>query len=132
MDVVVIKTENGPVRIDKSSYDEKEHVLHVADEHHDEHGVRRDAVQSNLNPSPTTPAAAPVAGTSPGPVAPIAPADPAAPAKQYGVLQNKNRFFVVDAANGGAMVTDVAGIDPKGYASNKEAWDALFLVQSAA
>ena len=47
-------------------------------------------------------------------------------ARQFGVLQNnKNKFFVVDESNG-TPVTDIAAlIDPKGYATNKEAWEAI-------
>lgn len=116
--VAVIKTENGPVRIPLSQYNDKQHELHTADEHHDEHGVAR----NHHSVAPI----APVAGAAlAAPVAPIAPvaSGTATPARQYGVLQNKNKFFIVN--QDGSPATDVPAFDPKGYGSNKEAWEAI-------
>lgn len=120
--VTVIKTENGPVRIPASQFNAAEHTLHVADEHHDEHGVSRNDQGNNSAPQ----ASAPVDGA---PVAPIA-TDATAPAKQYGVLQNRGRFYIVDPLNNGAPVTDVTAVDPKGYPSNAEAWAVLVSLQT--
>lgn len=132
--ITVIKTENGPVRIPASSFDAKEHTLHVADETHDEHGV----VRSNHGNNPAPQASAPVAGSA-GLIPPVAPildpvtaqiasTAPAAPPKQYGVLQNKGRFYIVNSADG-TPVTDVPAIEAKGYTSNKDAWEAMVKLQ---
>lgn len=131
-DVKVIKTENGPVRIDASDYDEKRHELHVADEHHDADGVARGNAEPIVAPAKTGRAAK----TVPPIVSPIdgTTTEPGAPGRNYdvfGVLQNKNKFFIVDGTTG-KVVDDVDGIDPKGYAENKLAWDVLIAIKAAA
>lgn len=127
--VVVVKTENGPVRIPASEFNNEQHILHTADDTHDEHGVARNrAGNSPGGPQTNTPIAA---GVAPGaPVAGVSAA-PIAPPKQFGVLQNKGRFYIVNSADG-TPVTDVAGVDPKGYGSNADAWGAMVNLQTTA
>lgn len=124
--VVVVRTENGPVRIPKSQFNEKQHELHVADEHHDEHGVAR----SN-NPAPAVAPAAAVttALPIPGTVADAAGngAGTAPQPQQIGVLQNKGKFFIVNS-DGLPVVNDM--VDPKGYPSNAEAWAIVVKLQA--
>lgn len=125
--VVVVKTANGPVRIPASEFNDKQHELHTADEHHDEHGVPRNRA-GNVPGGPQM-NAAPIAVQANGtPVAPVASIAPnAAPKPVYGVLQNKGRFYVVDGSNG-TPISGVTGIDPKGYGSNADAWGAITAV----
>jgi len=125
--VVVIKTANGPVRIDAPDYDETKHELHVADEHHDADGVARSkpvALTGTIEATPSEVAA----------IARImAPPTNAAPARNFdafGVLQNKKKFFIVDGANGGKVVDDVEGVNPQGYDTNTDAWNVLLALKA--
>lgn len=123
--VTVIKTENGPVRINTTDYDATKHELHVADDTHDADGVAY--LQRGLEPEPTK--------TVPPIVSPIDPGAPetdTAPGRnmdKFGVLQNKNKFFIVDGSTG-KVVDDVEGIDPKGYPDNGAAWAVLLAIKA--
>lgn len=57
-----------------------------------------------------------------GPVAPTTPAPNALLLKKEGT-EKKPVFFVVDAT--GNKITDRDGIDPAGYPSEKDGWDAV-------
>jgi hypothetical protein len=124
-DVKVIKSENGPLRINASDFKEGEHELHVADEQYDEHGVLRAAAEPEFTPprrnvkATTTTETGSNNGTEAGRTY-----------DTFGVMQKKNKFFIVDGANGGKLVDDVEGIDPEGYASNQDAWNVLLTVKS--
>lgn len=134
--VTVIKTENGPVRIPASQFNAAEHTLHVADEHHDEHGVARRLAGNNPGPQPVA-ITADIGTVTAGTLAPVAiDADTSgvgvassAPPKQYGVLQNKGKFYIVNSADG-TPVSDNAAVDPKGYPNNPEAWGVLMNLQT--
>lgn len=116
--VAVIKGPNGyPVRISATQFDPKQHKLHEADEHHDADGVARyNRGAANDDPS----LAPPIDPT----VTPIPPVVVPVVVRQFGVLQNNKKFFIVDT-NGGATVTDVAAFDAKGYPDNASAWAAI-------
>lgn len=148
--VKVIKGPNGyPVRISASQYNPVQHELHVADDNHDEHGVARNK-QPAFGLGERVPSVAEfvAAGYSakmymkrfanpistPDEIAaaiaaedanPIKPANAPATARQFGVLQNKGKFYIVDPAKEGEVVTDVPTFDPKGYPDNASAWGAI-------
>lgn len=122
--VKVIKTENGPLRINASDFKEGEHELHVADEQYDEHGVLRAAAQPEFTPPRRDVKTITTTETN---------NDGSVTGRSYdtlGVMQKKNKFFIVDGANGGKPVEDVEGIDPEGYASNQDAWNVLLGIKS--
>lgn len=150
--VKVIKGPNGyPVRISASQYNPAQHELHVADDNHDEHGVARNKqpafrlgeqvptvaeyvaarysaktyAKRFANPISTPDEiAAAIAAEDANPIKP-ANAPATAPARQFGVLQNKGKFYIVDPAKEGEVVTDVSTFDPKGYPDNASAWAAI-------
>lgn len=136
--VVVIKTDNGPVRINASDYDKDKHTLHEADDTFDEHGVRK-------GPLPA-PAPQPVAGQTLHAIPDNANHEPEAPftmddaalnnrvsAINFGSMQSGKKFIVVDATDNGKPVDFMPNyIAPGGYKSNKEAWEAIFKVRERA
>ncbi len=130
--VVVIKTANGPVRIDASDYDETKHELHVADEHHDADGVARSKFTAPAGPIKATPSEVAAIAKIMAPATETTQTN-AAPARNFdafGVLQNKKKFFIVDGANGGKVVDDVEGVNPQGYDSNTDAWTVLLALKA--
>lgn len=50
----------------------------------------------------------------------------------FGVMQEGKKFYVVDMNAEGKRIEDLRGINPKGYKSNKEAWDAVMIVRTEA
>jgi hypothetical protein len=95
---VTINTPNGPVRINVEDHNPEIHGAVIAD-------------------AVPTPAPAPVAATV------TTPTIEHSPAPVYGVLEKKNKFFVVNSTNGEAVVHP--NIEASGYASNKDAWEAI-------
>lgn len=135
-ETVVIKSDNGPVRINKSDYNEKEHTLHEADRTHDADGVERtnpDKVDPN-NP----PQAIQGANKARQPKTAKTDDDNAAAAKDQriidadlAVIDDDKRFYVIDKKNNNQHV-EIDGIDAKGYKTNKEAWEVLLRVRKEA
>lgn len=130
---VAIKTDNGPVRINMTDYDPKTHELHKADDTHDDQGILRKPLAA---PAPDAPADG---------SAPAAPSEPVVEltaeqialndrinSAKLGVIQQGSKFYIVDSNEPTAPIMDIPGINPKGYKSNKDAWDALFAVQATA
>jgi hypothetical protein len=124
--VKVIKSENGPVRINASDFIEGEHELHVADEQYDEQGVLRAAAEPEFTPPRRNVKATTTITTDTGNNG----AEAGPNYDKFGVMQKKNKFYIVDGANGGKPVDDVEGIDPDGYASNQDAWNVLLSIKS--
>lgn len=127
--VTVVGEDGNPLRINKSDY--------VADQAdggaklwtlHDDPAPQADGggVAFALPPGITQPAA-PAAPDFSDAVAPPAPS-----IGQKLVQKDGRKFFVVVAAEGGAFpkLTDTPGIDEKGYATDKEAWDAIMALPS--
>ncbi len=121
-ETVLINSANGPVRINKSDFVEGEHKLHRMNAE-EKAEAARPAVTAN-----TIPQLAPGLELPPAPSAPnmgeggaAAPQTPSPDQKL--VTKEGKKFFVVDVT--GTKVTGVEGIDEKGYATEKEAWDAV-------
>lgn len=154
-ETVIIETENGPVMIEKSDYDPAKHTLDalngtiiptpeptvpvanpivppngppaIPEPAHNTTpagGASAIGLQANAPQTPNTPD--PVLITDPEIIARIS-------AMNFAVVTTGKgkaaKYFIVDMVNGGKPVEDVPGIDKDGYASNKAAWDALYLVQ---
>ena len=103
---VLIETENGPVRINETDFDEATMTL-AGSEPED------DPVTDETPPAETPPAETPPAETPPA---------------QRMVLKEGRKHFVVDAA--GVKITGEEGIDEKGYTTEKAAWDAILAASS--
>lgn len=134
--VLVKGGKDGPVRVNKSDYDadqsengEKKMTLHNATQSQqkeaeiDKGGNPQNPqiagnVQLPVNPDfPPQPApAAPDFGPTPA-AAPTAPSP-----NQRLVKKDGKKFLAVD---GQGTPLDIDGIDPKGYASEAEAWNAI-------
>ena len=109
---VTIETENGPVRINASDYDEKTHKLAKGEPK----PVAPETLGANEAPPPPAPVTTPV----PHEPAPGAPSDQSPPAVvSPGVLKEGSKWFVVD------MNADNAKIgDANGYPSQAKANEA--------
>jgi len=157
---VTINTENGPVVINASDYDESKHTLAPLNSDAlrstptvNSEGLRLDGptiaefvaagyLAANYPPtgyaSRSTPeeiaaASAPAAPPTPPPAAPGAADNSAAPVKMAVVTEGKGkaaRSFVVNADSGERIVAD--GVEAKGYASDGEAWQAIIAMQTPA
>lgn len=125
-DVVVIVTDNGPVRINKSDYDPKQHTLHQANETHDANGVLINQPKS-ASEFPTI--AEGMAISSPVVPRELTEMDRRIIAANLGVMQDNKRFYIIE---GNEKVTNIDGIDPNGYKTNKLAWEALLAVKNRA
>lgn len=121
---VVIKTANGPVRINESDYDEKVHTLHSKGEQ-----------EKNAEPVQTTQTAPQLAEGLQMPAAPSAPdlgtaggnAPDVPSPNQRLVAKDGKRFYVVGAD--GKRLTE-AGLDAdKGYGTEQDAWNAALALQ---
>lgn len=127
---VMIKGQDGnPVRVNQSDYE--------ADQAED--GAKSMALYKGKETEPVAPVGdngiPPVSTTTPIPPAPSAPVNvlpagtPVPPvqtnpsANQRLVAEIGKKFFVVDG--GGNKITDLDGIDAKGYATSDAAWAAV-------
>lgn len=128
-ETVTIKTANGPVRINKSDYNEDEHTLFEKEtKTHNEDGTAK-----NPEPGPSGVTALSAEETE---------LRNAIAELHLGVVQEGVKFFVVNQEADGSVVGklnvnskgkpnpenkwEFPGIDPKGYETNKEAWEATF------
>jgi hypothetical protein len=148
--VVMVKGADGePLRIDATEFErdqsdegEKNYELHPDHEQYDHNGIM-------INPNTNEPGNEPMPGQSPDDAKANMIDNPnnqnttsltgedrvradRIAAINFGVVQEGKKFFVVDMNNEGKRIDDVEGINPKGYKSNKEAWDALFVVRTEA
>ena len=147
VDVVMVEGADGnPVRVNKEDFEAdqaddgaKQYRLHSDHEQYDHNGELIGA-QNDNEPQPGQSIDNAAANMADNPDnqntttltgADRTRADRIA-ATNFGVVQEKKRFFVVDMNKEGERITDMDGIDPKGYKSNKEAWDALFIVRTEA
>lgn len=149
VETVVIVTDNGPLRINKSDYNEKEHKLHKPKKNEEplQEGITATTVVpvpagASMVPTPSTPASLvpnadnnvqPVAvpGAFPTPAAPQqTPQTVTATAESRLVMPIGKKFFVVNA-NGEKIIAD--GIDSEhGYKSEADAWAAALPAGSPA
>lgn len=133
VETVVIQGEGGPVRINKVDYNETKHKLHKANKTHDENGIARKIADDT---KPGTGKNDGGGATKPTSTTVELSADVLAEharinAMKFGVLEENDKFYVVDANNENKRVESVDGIDnKKGYKSNAEAWKAVFAVQA--
>lgn len=135
LETVTIVGDNGPVRINKSEFDEKKHKLHKANKTHDENGIARNSVNAD-EPKPGA-----GNGKNSGGDVPKSDAltveqlaeNARINAMKFGVMADDNKFFVVDANDENKRVENVDGIDNKnGYKKSADAWKAVFAVQGMA
>lgn len=115
---VTVKHENGkPVRINASDYDPDKHGKIIKDE--------VEAVAGTDGGASVVPA--------PGVIVPPAPAAPeqenaAVPTSvapdEILVAKDKTKFYAVRPD--GSKITDIDDLDAKGYASDSDAWNAIF------
>lgn len=111
---VLIDTKNGPVRINASDYDEKQHKLSK-----DGPKPVEPETLGQQEPAPA-PAAAPPA--TPAPLAPGAPADLTPNAVVApGVMQEGSKWFVVDMNAENAKIADATGYPTKAKANEAAA-----------
>lgn len=144
--VVVIETDNGPVRINECDYDPEKHTLATGETAPAPAPASPPTADQSENapvaPAPDTDGAPPTADQSentqqvapppPPPAAPAAPAQdgdstppPPPPAPVVRSVKKEGRgatakFYVVDDKG-----EKVAGFADKGYAAEAEAWDAI-------
>lgn len=149
---VTIMTANGPVIINQSEFDPATMTLATADEAVvqsapplDENGLRLDGPTiaefvaagypvasyppdgyASRSTAEEIAAFMPQAGNS-GTTAPAAPATPVVERPAL-VVGKSGKKFVVMQADGSAYVNDK--IDAKGYASEKDAWDAVMALNN--
>lgn len=116
---VTIKTDNGPVRINHSDYDPKEHKLHE-----DSEPATPLPPNAGLMQQPPSEGEPKSVAMKPPTVA--EGANERIANGKFGVMQDGGKFYVVDINANNARVTDIKGINKNGYAENKPAWDALF------
>lgn len=118
-ETVTIKTENGPVRINKTDFDETKHELDT------------EANLPSVEPANAAPVMDPAISLAPSPsaVAPVAPAIPAP--GQLGVKKDGKKFYVVQASDG-VNVEDRDGIDKAGYPDEATAWAAVMALTPTA
>lgn len=151
-DTVIINTDNGPVRINKADYNEKDHTLH-------ELNGTSIPTPDQSGPQPVPPLNGPPANVEPAhnttpqggaSAVGIQANTPAAPtvvepmitdpeivarisAMNFAVITTGKgkaaRYFIVNTLDDGKPVEGVPGIDKDGYTDNKAAWDALYRVQ---
>ena len=111
---VTIETENGPVRINASDYDEKKHKLAK--------GEAKPVDADLLGANEPLPPAAPVTTPVPHDPAPGAPSDQLPPAVVApGVLKEGNKWFVVDMNAGNAKIADATGYPSQAKANEAAA-----------
>ncbi len=104
LETVIIKSENGPIRINKRDFKDGVHELHD---------------EGMFTPSQPAPV---MGATGSGTILPNANAQGETP--QLGVIRKKKLFFVADPTTGNEI--NIPGIDPAGYPSNEAAWAAIF------
>lgn len=129
LETVVIIGDDGPVRINKSEFDDKKHKLHKANKTHDENGIARKTVSADE----TKFSGVGNNGKNNGDVlnAEQLAENARITAMKFGVMEDNNKFYVVDANNENKRVEAVEGIDnKKGYKTNADAWKAVFEVQA--
>lgn len=152
---VIIDTPNGPARINKADFKDGEHELHALN------GTiiptpttpgAQPAPPPNGPPATPEPAhnTTPAGGASATGIIANAPAAPTVPepmlitdpemiarinAINFAVITTGKgkaaKYFIVNTLDEGKPVEGVPGIDKDGYANNKDAWDALYRVQTS-
>lgn len=130
--VVVIETDNGPVRINETDYNPDVHTIYEPTKKEEKEGVFQ-------TPEPIVPIEPPsVAVVTGGNIQNPAPAvvnenvtpeqinmtpDNSAGRPEYLVSKTGAKYFVVDTA--GNPVKGIATIDERGYKTDGEAWAAV-------
>lgn len=123
---VLVKTENGPVRINLSDFDPSKLELAdpsdlppapVAQQEPEQQQSSADANGVKDTPQPDAPDGAPEGDAGDGTVV-----EHPAVSDKRGVVKTGSKYFVTDLA--GAKI-EADGIDPNGYKTEGEAWAAV-------
>lgn len=131
LETVVIAGDDGPVRINKSEFDEKKHKVHKANKTHDENGVARKVNNADETKLGATKGGGDAPKSDALTVEQIAE-NARINAMKFGVMEDGGKYYVVDANNENNRVENVDGIEnKKGYKTNADAWKAVFAVQAA-
>lgn len=122
VETVLIKTANGPVRINKTDFKNGVHELHDA---------TQPVVAASVNPALVAAKTAQAAFTTPPPSPEPTPA--AVPVQhvglpKLGVVKVKSKFYAANTETA-QVVTGIPGIDDDGYKTNAEAWAAVQAIQ---
>lgn len=141
IDVVIVEGADGqPLRINKDDFDAdqaedgaKQYKLHSdADKYNSNGELMANDRSTDRNASENIPATQSPTDAKANIMNNPDNQNTGTAATNFGVVQEKRKFFVVDMNNEGKRIDDLDGIDAKGYKDAKAAWDAVFHVRTEA
>lgn len=115
VETITVKSANGPVIMNKRDFDEANEKKAGTFTEHKETAKERKAAAADADEQ-----------------AKIDERRKLIENANFGVIEKKHKFYVVDQNNGGKAVNKLDGIDPAGYVDQKTAWEAVFKVKSEA